>query len=389
MSDKVRVTGKAAQDTIRIVHVIVGLNVGGAELMLKRLILSQLNTDRYQHSVISLTGVGEIGRDLRAEGIEVCALNMINAKNVFRAFFDLRKKLDLIRPDIVQTWMYHADLIGGLAAYSVGLRKIIWGIRTTDVKAGGGRVTRGVRKACAVLSYFIPTKIVCAANASRDVHVQVGYNKSKMIIIPNGFDVERLIKDSRSKDKLRTGLGYTSDDIVIGSVGRFNAVKDQKSFIQAAGILAKSHSNVRYLMVGRDIDTDNLALKGWIEETGFPEYFLLLGQRQDVPACLAAMDIFCLHSRTEGFPNVVGEAMVLGKPCVVTDVGDAAYLVQNSGIVVARDNPPELADGLAQMLKLSKSDLDLLGVLGRKRIQSQFTMVHTAHLFETLYDQIM
>lgn len=374
---------------MRITHVIVGLNVGGAELMLKRLITSHCRRSDYSHRVISLTELGKVGEDLRELGIPVRTLDMRNGVDVFRTFSRLRRQLAADAPDIVQTWMYHADLLGGLAARSVGVRHILWGIRTTEIRAGGSWITRLIRKLCAHLSAYVPCKIVCAAHAARKVHEAVGYSSSKMLVIPNGFDLERLVATPEQVASIRRQAGLTSKHRVIGSVGRFNAVKDQRNFVMAAGSLARQHPDLRFLMVGRDLDRSNVQLLQWIAETGRPECFVLLGERSDVPACLATMNIFCLHSRTEGFPNVVGEAMAMARPCVVTDVGDAAFLVADTGVTVPKEDARALAAGLETLLSLPKAELHDLGQRARQRIQTHFTMDQARQNFEWVYQQVL
>lgn len=355
--------------------------------MLKRLIESHLSHPEYTHTVISLTDLGKIGQELQWMGIKVTALGMRNALDLPSTYSLLRRELSANRPDIAQTWMYHADLLGGLAARAAGVNNIIWGVRTTEIKSGGSRITRLIRKSCALLSHFIPTKIVCAANAAQKVHEDVGYVARKMQVIPNGFDIDKLVASPAQRDSVRTQAGFSAEHTVIGSVGRFNAVKDQKNFVEAAGLLAMRNANLRFLMVGRDLTPDNTQLMQWITETGAPECFTLLGERSDVPACLAAMDIFCLHSRTEGFPNVVGEAMAMGKPCVVTNVGDAAFLVDNTGIVVSKEDPAALAEGIEKLLSLSPLELNTLGRSAQQRIHSRFTMNHSRQQFEKLYQE--
>lgn len=142
-------------------------------------------------------------------------------------------------------------------------------------------------------------------------------------------------------------------------------------------------------MVGRDLDRNNVQLMQWIADTDKPGGFVLLGERSDVPACLATMDIFCLHSRTEGFPNVVGEAMATARPCVVTDVGDAAFLVVDTGVVVPKENAQALAAGLERLLSLPTAELHDLDRRARQRIHANFTMDHARQKFEQVYQQLL
>jgi len=176
---------------------------------------------------------------------------------------------------------------------------------------------------------------------------------------------------------------------VLGSLGRFHAVKDQENFVRVAGLLASQYSQLRFLMVGRGLDWDNLQLVDWIDRTGCKERFVLLGERKDVPQCLAAMDIFCLHSRTEGFPNVLAEAMAMGLPCVTTDVGDAAMLLADTGVVVPKEDSAALAQGVERLLALDQDALHALGMRAKARVEAKFSMARARERFEAIYRQVL
>lgn len=374
---------------MNLLHVIIGINVGGAELMLKRLIESHQGNACYRHSVISLTLVGKVGAKLQEMGVEVRALGMRSPLDIPRVLWQLVQVIHAARPDIVQTWMYHSDLLGGVAARLAGNRNVIWGIRTTEVKAGVSRATAVLRRICAWLSWCVPISIVCAAEASRLAHVVVGYEAARTVVIPNGFDLAGLVATADQRTALRAQYGFDVTDVVVGSLGRFNPDKDQENFVRAAGRLAQQSMLVRFLLVGRDLDACNVELARWIARTGYANRFVLLGERADVPICLAAMDIFCLSSRTEGFPNVVGEAMAMGLPCVVTDVGDAAMLVADAGVVVPKENSVALAQGLLLVLKMTPDARQQLGQRAKARIQAEFTMERARERFEALYEQVI
>jgi glycosyltransferase involved in cell wall biosynthesis len=373
---------------LKIIHIIVGLHIGGAELMLFRLCESFSSDSVDQHSVISLTDLGAVGEMLRARGVPVETIGMRGAWDLFRAFIKLTRYLRLNRPDVVQTWMYHSDLLGGLAARWVGIKNVIWGIRTTDVSKGGNQSTIVVRKLCAWLSGIIPSVIVCAADASRKAHIAVGYSPRKMVVVPNGFDLGKLVATLDDRENIRSAHGIGPDDFVVGSLGRFNKVKDHSSFVRAAGLVARQFSNVKFLLVGRDVDRSNLALMAEIAVTGYADRFILLGERKDVPACFKSMDLFCLHSFTEGFPNVLGEAMSMALPCITTDAGDAAFLLGGNGIVVPVQNPQALAEALAKVVAATDSERSLMGLGGYTRIVENFTMKFAEHKFKELYDQL-
>jgi glycosyltransferase involved in cell wall biosynthesis len=372
-----------------ILHIISGLGVGGAELMLKRLVLAQHGNSAYRHSVISLSSIGPVGQQLQELGIDVMALGMRTPLHAPRTLLRLVRQIKAIRPTVVQTWMYHADLLGGLAARIAGNRNIVWGIRTTDVTAGGSRATALVRKACAMLSSSVPHTIVCAAEASRWTHAGLGYAADRMTVVPNGFDMAKLVATDDQRSAARDHCGFLASDIVIGTLGRFHGTKNQENFVRAAGLLAEKNKHVRFLMVGRGLDAGNAQLCAWIKGTGYADSFVLVGERSDVPAWLSAMDIFCLSSRTEGFPNVVGEAMAMGVPCVVTDVGDAAILVDDTGIVVPRQNSVMLAQGLRKLVDMSATERRELGRRANARICEQFTIERCCERFEDVYKRVV
>lgn len=346
----------------KIAHIIIGLNVGGAELMLKRLVLHSQKTGNFHHEVISLTDLGLIGKDLKNAGIRVYTLNMSSMLSIFSIYFSLRKLLKEIKPDIVQTWMYHADFLGGLAAKSLGIQKIIWGIRTTDVTQGASRLTVGLRKICAKLSYSVPTHIICAAHVSKEAHIKVGYDASKMHVIPNGFELDKLVATEDDRNNIRQEFNIPRDAIVIGSVGRFNIVKNQKFFVEVASKLVQTYPDLIFMLVGRDNTADNNELMDWLSEHHLINNFRLLGQRNDIPRCLKAMDIFCLHSKTEGFPNVLGEAMALGITAIVRDVGDSKYLIQRNLFVQNE------VDGFCRVISTLLDDRIFLVEEGKKNI---------------------
>jgi glycosyltransferase involved in cell wall biosynthesis len=366
---------------IRICHVIVGLEVGGAERALKRLVLAGAGAG-YEQLVVSLTTTGVIGLELQAEGIEVAAVGLAGLGSVPGAFLRLRRLIAAFRPDVVQTWMYHADLMGGLAARSAGVRAIVWSIRNTKVPLAGP-VQSTISRLCAWLSYSLPRAIVCVAETARQAYAEAGYNTAIMTVIPNGFDFRPFDAALATAQALAGNEGTK----VIGCVGRWHPDKGLDLLVAAAAKLSAGHQ-AKFLLVGRGCSWDNEELAAQIEKLGLRDSFELTGERDDVPAQLERMDIFCMPSRTEGFPNGLAEAMAMQRFCVATNVGDTSLLLGEAGILVAWPEAEALSKALTAALCLSSTERQAVGQTAGARVRELFSidMMRTRH--DNLYRQL-
>lgn len=376
---------------MKIMHIIIGLNVGGAELMLKRLVENSYNKDMH-HIVVSLTQEGVIGLELRQNGIEVHSLNLNKFNFLLWGPIKLIRLLRKIQPNIVHTWMYHSDLLGGICAKLLGINNIIWSIRSTEINKAGSKVTVFIRKILAILSHVLPKKIVCAANNSKDIHVSLGYNSSKMIVIPNGFTKDKFYPSKEKCLELKDRLNL-SNKIVITSVGRYHPIKNHKLFIKACNLLSEKYSqeDFSFVMVGRDVTKENKEINRLIEETKNPDDFILLGERQDVTNILNVSTIYCLHSISEGFPNVLGEAMCLGKLCVATNVGDARNILLNDDLLVFLEHDENnYVDVLSKALQIakSKSKLEAISVESIDKMRREYAMDSIVNKYEELYSSL-
>jgi len=373
---------------MHIVHVIAGLEIGGAELMLKRLVLSQQRHVRFQHSVISLTGLGAVGADMRSKGVDVRALGMSSVTSAPLAVWRLLQALRELRPALVHTWMYHADFFGGLAGRLLG-SKVVWGIRSTGIPQGRLSLTWWLVRINALCSWFVPHRIVCCAEAAQTSHLAIGYARDKMLVIPNGYDFSQFARSDAVRETIRRQCGFASGDVVVGVVGRFDDLKDFPNFIHAARLMALQCPHARFLMVGRGLDRHNPALCSLIAGAGLGERVSLVGEQADVPAWLAAMDIFCLSSRQEAFPNVVVEAMAMALPCVVTNAGDAALIVGDCGWVVPVQDSAALGEALVKVCRLAGPERAAVALQGAQRVRARYDMDTVRRNYESVYDALM
>lgn len=369
----------------KIVHVITDLDVGGAEMMLYRLLSSSVGSTDYQHIVISLTSQGPIAAQLKARGFVVFDCGLVSLKKMPAAIMRLRRLLQQLQPDIVQTWMYHADFIGGLVARWCGYRNIIWGIRSTQVPINS-RLTGLLVKINARLSYLLPKKIVCVAQAALESHRQFGFDDKRMLVIGNGIDLDEFFKGMDSSLAVEKTMSLPR---IIGCVGRYHADKGQDLLVQSFAQLLPQQPDLRLMLIGRGCDSANQQLVALLKQLNLEHAVDLLGERQDIAALLHTMDIYCMPSRSEGFPNGLVEAMACGLPCVATDVGDARLLGDGVVQFVAPASVSELTRGLQQVLEISPAARLSLGQQAAQRIKQQYSIDVVRSQFEALYSLIL
>jgi glycosyltransferase involved in cell wall biosynthesis len=279
---------------MRVLHVITGLNLGGAEVMLQRLLEASDREDLTQE-VVSLTDLGVMAEAIRRLGVGVHALGMTRVPSAPK-LVRLARLVARFRPDVVQTWMYHADLLGGVAARHAGAPRVCWGIHNNALDAKTHRTTRWTVALCARLSRRIPDRIVCVSSASRDLHVRAGYAADKFVLMPNGFDLTRFRPDPDIRREVRRELGLHEDSIVVGLVARIDPQKDHTGFIRAAALLARRRPDTRFLLCGDGTTHDNRELVDAIARERLQDRFLLLGRRTDVNRIMTALDIGTLSS---------------------------------------------------------------------------------------------
>lgn len=371
---------------IRLIYITTGLNTGGAEIVLYHLI--QNLPSYYQIHVISLSSIGEIGERIRNLGINVEALNINSSIPNPLSILKLYRLLKAIKPDIVNTWLYHADMIGGVVAKLAGIKTIIWSIHYSDVNSSNTSFkTRFIIKINSYLSYWIPSQVLFCSNMSRNTHKNIGYNHNIFTLIPNGFDTSHFYPDKEAYDSVRKELGLKNDVLLVGLIARFDTIKNHKGFLEAASYLNKMLPNVYFLLVGEDIDNSNRKLISWIDEFGLKEKVLLLGLRKDIPRLTAALNVATLTSWSEAFPTIIGEAMACEVPCVVTNVGDAKYLVDGCGFVVETGDMKAVANACYQLLSMPTDKRLSLGKSARTRIKFNFELKNISRMYDSFYQE--
>lgn len=368
----------------KIVHIIVGLNNGGAEMMLYKL-LKYTDKEKYECSVISMMDEGIIGERIKKIRIPVYCLNMKRGIPSVQAII---KALGICKDkDIIQTWMYHADLLGFIIS-KILRKKVIWGIRRSNLeKDKNKKSTLIIAKINSYLSRWTDSIISCSIIA-KEKHVEYGYCKEKINVIPNGFELDKFRYIENSKKILEEEFPILKDKLIFSLVARYEILKDHKTCIEAIKIIKEKYSkNFILLLCGTNVNEQNLDLMKLIVENRVQDNVLLLDRRDDIPIIMSATDIYISSSSGEGFPNVIGEAMACETPCIVTNVGDSAYIVGDMRQVVERQKPVELAEKIIKFIE--KKEYLLNRKKCRERIVENFEIRKITLMYEKIYQLVL
>ncbi len=373
----------------RLCHVITGLGAGGAEAMLVKL-LERLDRRRFDAEVISLLPGGVNAERLGAMGIPVTSLRMDKGVADPRALLALRQLMKQRRPNLVQTWMYHADLLGGLAAAGAGVEHIVWNIQNSCLPPSPKWHTRLACDASASLSDSVPERIVVCSSAGAAWHAERGYRRDKMVQIANGIDTVRFAPDAAARDHTRRQLGLKEDDVAIVLPARFAPEKDHRTFLAALALLVDHGHPVKAVLCGDGTAPDEAALSLLVDEAGVGDSVVRVGRHDDMPRLLNGVDIGCLSSsHVEAFSNALGEAMATGLPCVATDVGDAGPMLGDAALVPPSRDPQALADALERVVALPPEGRRELGEELRERVRTLFSLERTVEQYEALYEGLL
>lgn len=361
-------------------------------MMLYKLV-KEMDTTLFDNRVISMTNLGSIGRLIQESGTSVYTLGLVQGSINPVGLWRLVKILRRTSPDIVQTWLYHADILGLAGTKLVGIRNLVWNLRCSSVDMSNySRLSSVVQKAGAYFSGYPKAVIVNSRNGKID-HESIGYHPRRWEIIPNGFDINHFKPNPVLRAKFRQELGLDDNTMLIGMIARMDPMKGQGLFLQAAQLLNNSLSvknQVHFILAGRDVNYKNSELRQTIEELNIKQYVHLLGEISNTHEIMAAMDIMTSASLYgEGFSNVIAEAMACGVPCVVTDVGDSAFIVGDTGIIVPPGKPEELLEGWQQLLSLDYQQKSKLKEEARRRITELFELKYIVQQYSAVYQGLV
>jgi len=381
--------GENMTGKIGVLHVITGLSTGGAERALYNLLQGGL-AGYFNSHVISLSDEGTIGPLIKPLGVPVTVLGMRGGRPSISGLAKLYRVIRRFQPDLIQGWMYHGNLAATLArTLAPGRPVLAWNIRHTLYDLTNEKpMTRQVIRANRLFA-STPDALLYNSHLSRKQHEDFGFTSLNGWVIPNGFDVQKFCFSGDVRKRVRSELGIPVAAEVIGHVARLHPMKDHPVFLRAASDLALRYPEAHFLLSGRNVSLENNILEQLVPEQ-IRNRFHLLGERSDISEIMNAMDIFCLSSAWgEGFPNVLGEAMATGLPCVATDVGDSPILIGDTGVVVPPSDREALASGIESLLTMHPEKRHALGASARARIETNYTLGMIVKQYADLYQGLL
>ena len=358
---------------IRVCFLMRQLNVGGAQRQVIEL-ATGLDKSTYAVTVVTFYSGGQLSPEVAAvPGVELLSMNKRGRWDVIPFFVRLVATMRALRPDVLHGYLGVPNLLCASVKPFLKGTRLVWGVRASykDLKRYDWltSLTFGLER----LSSRFPDLIIANSEAGKEFYASQGFPASKMVVVANGIDTERFRPDPEAGKGLRGQWGLGVSDLVIGLVGRLDPRKDHVTFLQAAAILSRERSNARFVCVGDGPTAYKKELRELGDSLGLKDRLLWTGARSDMASVYNALDILSSSSSFgEGFPNVVGEAMACGVPCVVTDVGDSRKVVGETGIVVMPGDPSRLAEAWKELLDLPESQRALLGEKARTRIVDEF-----------------
>ncbi|SIR05349.1 Glycosyltransferase involved in cell wall bisynthesis [Alkalispirochaeta americana] len=379
---------------IKVLHVISGLTIGGAEMMLYKL-LRETDPSRVAPAVLSLSSGGPLATDITDLGIPLWEIPMPGGmpRRGFRPAF--REVLARVQPDVVASWMYRANAV--CSALVPEPTPLVWHIRQSLDHNSSQRllfrftrqVNRAITQPWGRLLGRSPDMALYNSYASRDQHRRAGYRASRDGVIPNGFDLDLFRPQEDLRRLARQRWGFGDDELLFGIVGRYHPIKNHIGFVRAAGHVRQERKTARFVMIGRGLDRENRILLKEIAARGLEDSVLLLGEQRNLPEVYNGLDILVSASLVEAFPNVLGEGMACGRPCIATAVGDSSRVLGDTGLTVAAGDSRLLGEAMLEAARWPLQERTRRSVAARARVEDHFSIPSVARAFQEAYEGVL
>jgi glycosyltransferase involved in cell wall biosynthesis len=372
---------------MKVLMIINSLEIGGAETSLET--LSSALKNEMHVEVISLAGSGYLANRLQNRGILVHQLDLRANLSLLKQCFKLFRLVRDIKPDLVHTWMYHSNFLGGVIAKLAGVKKIVWSVHAFNLERGMLKSsTRVLIKFSALFSYFIPNQIICCSQKSLEIHKQLLYKKTKLAFIPNGVDPSLFYFSELGRENIREELDLDDKTILVGCIGRFDVQKNQLGFLKTITLIQNLGMEYHFVFVGRGNDHQNHEIQQIINTSKIGENITLLGERDDISNILSALDIFAMPSKGEAFPVSLCEAMACEVPCVATNVGDVQFILGDISQTIDISKFEMFSHAIIELGSMTPKLRKQLGEKLKKRVLDNFSIAIVAQSHVELYEAI-
>lgn len=383
-----QVTSNITIQRLCVMHIIGDLHAGGAETMLVKL-LSGMDKERLQNIVVTMRGGGSLQTKIESLGIPVLCLNIAGLSTMLFGLWRLQAYQRRYLPHLIQGWMYHGSLLASVSGLlTFNKIPVVWNIRHSLHDLSSKKLLTSIIIRVGAWLSFLPSRIIYNSITSSAQHHAVGYVKSRTVHIPNGFNTLQFKPSNDARCKLRAHLKLDIGDRIVGLVARYHPIKDFQNFLEAAEKLSKKYNDIHFVLAGRGVDDTNQELIQKIRQHQLDTRCHLLGEINDTSELTAGFDVATSCSRSEAFSNTIGESMACAVPCVVTNVGDSAVIVGNTGLVVPPGNSTKLASAWESILGLGQDERQNLGFKARERIHGKYSLPVIIAQYQNLYEEL-
>jgi len=378
------------EQPIRLLFLMRSLEVGGAERLLVELV-KNMDHDRFEVTVAAFYDGGALRPLLEnLPKVKVICLGKSRRWDVIPFFWKLHQLVKDCRPQVIQSFLDVPNSFNVLVGKLSGA-KVVLGVSASFVDFSRYDWTHAlVYKTSAFLSRFAD-QVIANSQAGQKYSLEHGYSAKNIFIIPNGIDTHTFRPDKSSGERLRAIWGIGKDEKVIGLIGRLDPMKDHPNFLRAAAQVFRRFPTSRFVCVGRGSQEYLAELQRIASELLEPGRVLWVGncEDDDIPAAYNVFDLLVSSSYGEGLPVVLGEGMASGLPCVVTNVGDSAFAVGETGLTVPAKDPEALAKAIGKILALPEAERLALGQKARQRVLDHFSIEKMAASYQAVYEGLL
>ena len=374
----------------RILFLMRSLEVGGAERQMVELVKNMDHT-RYEIHVVTFYNGGALRPFIEnIPGVQVTSLGKSSRWDLISFFRKLIVLIKKFQPDVIQSYLDVPNSFNVVVAKLLGIKTIVRvGASYIDFSRYDWTASL-VYKVGAFLSHF-SDKVIANSKAGKEYNLAHGYSAKNMSIIYNGIDTQTFHPSKLDGTRMRSTWNINNDEKVVGIVGRIDPMKDHPTFLRAAARVSEQFSNCRFVCVGRGTPAYQQEMIAMANTLLNANKVLWINncKENDIPAAYNAFDILVLSSYGEGLSNALVEGMACGLPCVVTDVGDSAFAVGETGLVVPPQDPDSLANAICAILKMSNLERTDLGQKARTRVEDYFSMGKMISAYEAAFDELV